>query len=73
MSHSEILGWDLSFAVEPQREAPDHDETNIESLVKVMLDSATDDTVYELAFENLEQMFETNPDQFYEDWKLYMK
>jgi len=38
-----------------------------------MLDSATDDTVYELAFENLEQMFETNPDQFYEDWKLYMK
>jgi len=46
MSHSETLGWDLSFAVEPQGEAPDHDETNIESLVKEMLDSATDATVY---------------------------
>lgn len=73
MSHSETLGWDLSFAVEPQREAPDHNENNIESLVKTMLERSSKETIYELAFENLEKMFESNPDQFYQDWKLYMK
>ena len=73
MSHSDLLGWDLSFTSSPEGEAPDHNENNIESLVKTMLDRYTDDTVYELAFENLEKMFETNPDQFYEDWKLFME
>ena len=73
MSHSDLLGWDLSFTSPLEGEGPDHNENNIESLVKTMLERSTDDTVYELAFENLEKMFETNPDQFYEDWKLFME
>ncbi len=73
MSHSDLLGWDPTFSSPPEGEGPDNTPENIETLCKETLESYTDDTIYELAFEHLEQKYSANFDEFQEDWQLIME
>ena len=73
MSHSDLLGWDPTFCSPPEGEGPDNTPENIESLCKEALESYTDDTIYELAFEHLEKKYRSNLAEFEEDWQLFME